>query len=115
MHKTHHRRRRHHNRRTRRGGVKNAPASASASAAPPDIQTIINRVKELAAQAQAQAQAQPMKPSRSRSSRSGISKSQAAEKRFKDILAGKVKHSDKSAFKGPVIRDSQAARARGLL
>jgi hypothetical protein len=100
MHKTHHRRRRHHNRRTRRGGVGSVPASASASAASaqpnPALQTIINRVKELAAQAQAQAQAQPMKPSRSRSSRSGINKS---EKRFKDILAGKVKHSHKSASK----------------
>jgi hypothetical protein len=96
MHKTHHRRSRHRNRRTRRGGVKSAH-TASASAAPaqpnPALQAILDRVKALAAQAQAQAQ--PMKPSR----RSGISKSQNSEKRFKDILAGKVKHSHKSASK----------------
>jgi hypothetical protein len=39
-------------------------------------------------------QSQSIKPSR----RSGISKSQAAEKRFKDIMAGKVSHSTKKPF-----------------
>jgi hypothetical protein len=91
--------------RTRRGsGPKKTTTSASASAstnapaattnapatnaAKPDFQAILARVKELGAQAQAQAQS-PIKPSR----RSGISKSQAAENRFKGIMKGTVSHS----------------------
>jgi hypothetical protein len=90
--------------RTRRGsGPKKPSTSASASAstnapaattnAKPDFRAILARVKELGAQAQSQS---PIKPSK----HTGISKSQAAEKRFKGIMAGKVFHSTtKSASK----------------
>jgi hypothetical protein len=67
----------------------NAPAASPATNA--DFQAILARVKELGAQAQS-----PIKPSK----HTGISKSQAAEKRFKGIMAGKVFHSTtKSASK----------------
>jgi hypothetical protein len=76
--------------RTRRGGTKTA-SNATTNAAKPDFQAILARVKELGAQAQT-----PIKPSKPH----GISKSQKSEKRFKDILAGKMSHSTtKSASK----------------
>jgi hypothetical protein len=89
MAKTHHRR--HRVSRTRRGGVPKTPSSTNALDAPavinPELQKILDRVKALAAQGQA-----PIKPSR----RSGISKSQAAKKRFEGIMEGKVSHSTKN-------------------
>jgi hypothetical protein len=97
MAKTHHRR--HRVSRTRRGGVPKTPSSTNALApaaldAPavinPELQKILDRVKALAAQGQAQGQS--IKPSR----RSGISKSQAAKKRFEGIMEGKVSHSTKN-------------------
>jgi hypothetical protein len=97
------RRHRRANRTRRGGGPKKTTTSTSASAsastnattnAPAtnaDFQALMARVKELGAQAQS-----PIKPSK----HTGISKSQAAEKRFKGIMAGKVFHSTtKSASK----------------
>ena len=108
MAKTHHRRRHRRANRTRRGGgpkktTTSTSASASAStnattnapATNADFQALMARVKELRAQA-AQAAQSPIKPSK----HTGISKSQAAEKRFKGIMTGRVFHSTtKSASK----------------
>lgn len=112
MAKTHHRRRHRRANRTRRGGVKSNPVSpraASASAAPVvfpsatlDLADIFKKVDQIRA-----SHVSASKPKKT------ISKKEAAKKRLSGILSGKVKHSDKSAFKGSVISDSQAARVRG--
>ena len=123
MAKTHHRRRHRRANRTRRGGVKSNPVSpraASASAAPvvfpsaplapaaprvathADLADIFKKVDQIASH-----HVSASKPKKT------ISKKEAAKKRLSGILSGKVKHSDKSAFKGSVISDSQAARVRG--
>jgi parvulin-like peptidyl-prolyl isomerase len=129
MAKTHHRRRHRRANRTRRGGVKSNPVSpraASAPAAPAasapvvfpsaplapaaprvathaDLADIFKKVDQIRASHVSSAS----KPKKT------ISKKEAAKKRLSGILSGKVKHSDKSAFKGSVISDSQAARVRG--
>ena len=95
MAKTHHRR--HRVNRTRRGGTKNA-STAPATTTNHELQKILDRVKALGAQGQT-----PIKPS----SRSGISKSQASQKRFADILAGKGSHSTKK----PVSKHGSTNRA----
>ena len=126
MAKTHHRRRHRRANRTRRGGVKSNPVSpraASASAAPvvfpsaplapaaprvatkADLAGIFEKVDQIRASHASHVSAS--KPKKT------ISKKEAAKKRLSGILSGKVKHSDKSAFKGSVISDSQAARVRG--
>jgi hypothetical protein len=117
MAKTHHRRRHRRANRTRRGGVKSNPvspraasasapaAAAAAASAFPDMEAIKARINALVAQG-SHASHVSKKPK-------GISKKEAAKKRFSGILSGKVKPSDKSAFKGSVISDSQAARVRG--
>jgi hypothetical protein len=120
MAKTHHRRRHRRANRTRRGGAKSnpvspraAPAAASAAvsaaaSAFPDMEAIKARVREIAAQGASHVSKKPKKT---------ISKKEAdrkaAETRLRQIMDGKLKHSDKSAFKGSVISDSQAARVRG--
>ena len=127
MAKTHHRRRHRRANRTRRGGVKSNPVSpraASASAAPvvfpsaplapaaprvathADLADIFKKVDQIASH-HASHHVSASKPKKT------ISKKEAAKKRLSGILSGKVKHSDKSAFKGSVISDSQAARVRG--
>jgi hypothetical protein len=131
MAKTHHRRRHRRANRTRRGGGKHsahaasaASASHAASAAPAafaaplasaadtgpahiDMEAIKARVREIAAQGATHA-------SHASKKSKGITKQQAAKKRFSGILSGKVKHSDKSAFKGAVRSDPQSARQRGF-
>jgi hypothetical protein len=113
MAKTHHRRRHRRANRTRRGGVKSNPvspraASASAPAAPrvathADLADIFKKVDQIRA-----SHVSASKPKKT------ISKEKAAEERFRRIREGTLKHSDKSAFKGSVISDSQAARVRGF-
>ena len=123
MAKTHHRRRHRRANRTRRGGVKSntaSPRAASASAAPvvfpsaplapaaprvathADLADIFKKIDKIRA-----SHVSASKPKKT------ISKKEADKKRLSGILSGKVKHSYKSAFKGSVISDSQAARERG--
>jgi hypothetical protein len=114
MHKTQHRRR-HRHRRTRRGGAHSTAHAAHAASAPaalagpatpsPQMQAILAKVRAYAATT----------PAPSSRKVKGISKSQASQKRFEGILNGKIKQSNKSAFKGPVISDPQAARERKYL
>jgi hypothetical protein len=136
MAKTYRRRRHRRANRTRRGGVKHsaAPAasahstsrdplahaasSASASRDPLapalgpalghtiDMDAIKRRVLEIAAQSATHASSS--KPKKT------ISKEEADRKRFNKIMKGTLKHSsNKSAFKGAVINNPQAARERG--
>lgn len=91
MHKTQHRRR-HRHRRTRRGGAHStahaasAPAALAAATPSPQMQAILAKVRAYAATTQATSSGKVK----------GISKSQADKKRFKGIMSGKVRHSDKS-------------------
>jgi hypothetical protein len=67
---------------------------------------IKRRVMELAAE----------KPEQSgKKSRKGISKKEAARRRLHGIMTGKIKQSNKSAFKGPVLSDPMAAYKSGYL
>jgi hypothetical protein len=71
-----------------------------------DMDAIKRRVLEIAAQGATHASAS--KPKKT------ISKEEADRKRFNKIMKGTLKHSSKkSAFKGAVIGDPQAARERG--
>jgi hypothetical protein len=115
MAKTHHRRRHRRANRTRRGGVKHSKdSSPRAASAPPaaaapraathaDLADIFKRVNAIAAQAT------PQKISKPQTQSASIKKK---IKYLNDVLAGKVKHSNKSAFKGPVVSDPQSARER---
>uniref|UniRef100_A0A6C0M5T8 Uncharacterized protein n=1 Tax=viral metagenome TaxID=1070528 RepID=A0A6C0M5T8_9ZZZZ len=97
MAKTHHRRRHRRANRTRRGGGKHSAAAASAAPPPPathdDLAAIFERVKAIAAKA---AEATPQKISKP-PTQSAIDK--IKKKQFENILAGKTRSKDKSAFR----------------